>query len=71
MPFQLNEAPQLVLNVLKKHYIKRGCCKITAIFCCPPTFGVSVCGCDTKNDGWNGCWPVGLSKEEQVNLCTH
>ena len=60
MPFLLNEAPELALDALRKHRVKRGCGLAWSWICCLPTVGTTLCceeDCQGEKNphGWNGC----------------
>lgn len=70
MPFQLNEAPNLVIGYLNKHKAERNRSYFWSILCCFPTFGISVGCCETNyNNEYIGCgYPQPLSNQEKAYL---
>lgn len=68
MPFQLNEAPQFVLNELDDHAFYRNTYKLLSILFYIPTLGCSI-GWGTDDGDWSGCcWPNPISNESHAAL---
>lgn len=66
--FELNEAPQRVLNALKYHQGKRFAGTLFgALFCCPTLGWSAGLGSDPKAD-WKGCCPGAVTNDSYLAL---
>ncbi len=49
MPFEVNEAPDMILKAIHSARVRRGCGTFWSIVCCIPTFGMSTNCCGSCN----------------------